>query len=104
MVPTVERGLCPAAFCSIEMAGERPSIKSTSGLSISWRNWRAYAERLSTYRRWPSAYSVSNASEDLPEPDKPVTTTSLWRGRSSETFLRLWVRAPRMRIASIGLF
>ena len=24
----------------------------------------------------------------LPEPDRPVTTTSLWRGRSSETFLR----------------
>ncbi|CFO12511.1 Uncharacterised protein [Bordetella pertussis] len=48
MVPTVERGLWPADFCSMEIAGDRPSIRSTSGLSISWRNWRAYADRLST--------------------------------------------------------
>jgi hypothetical protein len=47
-VPTVERGLWLVAFCSIEIAGDRPSITSTSGLSISCRNWRAYADRLST--------------------------------------------------------
>jgi len=47
-LPTVERGLWLAAFCSIAIAGERPSIRSTSGFSISCRNWRAYAERLST--------------------------------------------------------
>ena len=41
MVPTVERGLCEVAFCSMEMAGDRPSIRSTSGFSISCRNWRA---------------------------------------------------------------
>jgi excinuclease ABC subunit A len=29
------------AFCSMEMAGDRPSLKSTSGLSISCKNWRA---------------------------------------------------------------
>ena len=34
MVPTVERGLRDALFWSIEMAGDRPSMKSTSGLSI----------------------------------------------------------------------
>ena len=28
-------------FCSIEMAGERPSIWSTSGFCIISRNWRA---------------------------------------------------------------
>ena len=28
--------------------GDSPSIESTSGFSIIWRNWRAYAERLST--------------------------------------------------------
>ncbi len=38
---TVERGLWLVAFCSMEMAGDRPSIKSTSGLSISCKNWRA---------------------------------------------------------------
>src|ERR1700742_198018 len=42
---------------------------------------------------------VSNASEDLPEPDSPVNTTSLSRGISTSTFLRLCSRAPRMRIA-----
>ena len=47
-VPTVERGLWLAAFCSIEIAGERPSIRSTSGFSISSKNWRAYAESDST--------------------------------------------------------
>ena len=47
-VPTVERGLCEVAFCSIAIAGERPSMRSTSGFSISWRNWRAYAESDST--------------------------------------------------------
>src|SRR5947209_929007 len=37
---------------------------------------------------------VSNARLDLPEPDSPVTTTRRSRGISSETFLRLWTRAP----------
>ena len=34
MVPTVDRGLRDADFWSIEIAGDRPSMKSTSGLSI----------------------------------------------------------------------
>ena len=42
-VPTVERGLRLAPFWSIEMAGDSPSIWSTSGFSIWPRNWRAYA-------------------------------------------------------------
>src|SRR5581483_345294 len=37
---------------------------------------------------------VSNARLDLPEPESPVTTMSRSRGISSETFLRLWTRAP----------
>src|SRR5215472_12565948 len=41
---------------------------------------------------------VSNASEDLPEPDSPVITTRLSRGRSTSMFLRLCSRAPRIRI------
>jgi hypothetical protein len=47
-VPTVERGFREVVFWSIEIAGESPSIESTSGFSIICRNWRAYAERLST--------------------------------------------------------
>src|SRR5439155_8166904 len=42
---------------------------------------------------------VSKASEDLPEPERPVNTTSLSRGISRSTFLRLCSRAPRMVIA-----
>src|SRR5690349_7595303 len=39
---------------------------------------------------------VSKASEDLPEPDRPVNTMSRSRGRSSEMFRRLCSRAPRI--------
>src|SRR5579863_1414729 len=45
---------------------------------------------------------VSKASELLPEPDTPLTTVSLQCGISQEMFLRLWVRAPRMTIASFA--
>src|SRR5262245_9159674 len=38
---------------------------------------------------------VSNAREDLPEPDSPVNTISASRGISRSTFLRLCSRAPR---------
>ncbi len=55
MVPTVDRGFLLVPFWSIEMAGLRPSMKSTSGFSIWPRNWRAYDDNDSTYRRWPSA-------------------------------------------------
>ncbi len=33
MVPTVERGFRATVFCSMEMTGERPWMKSTSGFS-----------------------------------------------------------------------
>ena len=39
---------------------------------------------------------VSKANEDLPEPERPVITTSLFLGISSETFFKLCTRAPRM--------
>src|SRR5438552_350594 len=37
---------------------------------------------------------VSNARLDLPEPESPVTTIRLSRASSSDTFFRLWTRAP----------
>src|SRR5579871_1803096 len=95
MVPTVERGFFEVDFWSMETAGERPSMKSTSGLSIWPRNCLAYADSDSTYLRWPSAKIVSNARLDLPEPDRPVNTIMASRGRSRETSLRLCSRAPR---------
>jgi hypothetical protein len=42
---------------------------------------------------------VSKASDDLPDPLTPVMTTSLPVGKETETFLRLWVRAPRTTMA-----
>src|ERR1700728_2057048 len=41
---------------------------------------------------------VSKASEDLPEPERPVNTIKRSRGKSRSMFFRLWVRAPRIRI------
>src|SRR3982750_228394 len=43
---------------------------------------------------------VSKASEDLPDPARPVMTTSRSRGRSTSIFFRLWTRAPRTAIQS----
>ena len=40
-VPTVERGLRLVVRCSMATEGERPSIWSTSGFSITPRNCRA---------------------------------------------------------------
>jgi len=50
-------------------------------------NCLAYAENVSMYLRCPSANNVSNAREDLPLPDNPVNTTSLFRGMTKSTFL-----------------
>src|SRR3954453_8614902 len=100
MVPTVDRGFFDVDFWSIETAGDRPSMKSTSGLSIWPRNCRAYADSDSTERRCPSAKMVSKARLDLPDPDSPVNTISESRGRSSEMSLRLCSRAPRMMSCS----
>ena len=43
---------------------------------------------------------MSNTSVDLPEPERPENTISLFFGRSRSRFLRLCSRAPRMRIES----
>src|SRR4029079_2967333 len=44
---------------------------------------------------------VSNARDDLPEPERPVITTRLSRGISTSTFLRLCSRAPLILIPTI---
>src|SRR2546423_2282803 len=44
---------------------------------------------------------VSRARDDLPDPERPVTTTSLLRGISTSMFLRLCSRAPLTTILSI---
>src|SRR5471032_765017 len=42
---------------------------------------------------------VSKAKEDLPEPDRPVNTTSWSRGIATSMFLRLCSRAPWLVLA-----
>ena len=44
-VPTVDLGFLFVVFWSIDIAGDSPSIESTSGFSVPPRNWRAYADR-----------------------------------------------------------
>jgi hypothetical protein len=39
---------------------------------------------------------VSNASDDFPDPETPLTTVSLPCGISQSMFFRLCVRAPRI--------
>src|SRR5882762_127671 len=46
---------------------------------------------------------VSNASDDLPEPERPVITVNLSRGMSTSMFLRLCWRAPRTVMRSIAI-
>src|SRR4051812_24971800 len=55
------------------------------------------------YRRCPSAYRVSKASEDLPDPETPVRITSFFLGISTVTFLRLCWRAPVMMMRSSSM-
>src|SRR6185503_4378560 len=45
---------------------------------------------------------VSKARLDLPEPERPVTTTRLSRGISTVMFLRLCTRAPCTATVSRG--
>src|SRR5580698_6686884 len=47
---------------------------------------------------------VSNASDDFPDPETPVTTVSELWGISTSMFLRLWTRAPRTTIVSVDIF
>src|ERR1041384_2598374 len=47
---------------------------------------------------------VSKASDDFPEPERPVITVSESRGISTSTFLRLCSRAPRMEMFFSMLF
>src|ERR1700674_2694023 len=46
---------------------------------------------------------VSKASEDLPDPLKPVMTVRLLRGISTSMFLRLCWRAPRTEILVMAI-
>ena len=103
-VATVDLGFFEVFFCSIAIAGLNPSIKSTLGFFILSKNCLAYADKLSTYLLWPSAYIVSNAKDDFPEPERPVITINWSLGISTETFFRLCSFAPLITIFLIIIF
>ena len=90
----MEREFLLHTFCSIAIAGGIPLILSHSGFRILPINCLAYEDKLSTYLRWPSAYRVSKAKDDLPEPLTPETTINLSSGMFTERFLRLFTLAP----------
>src|SRR5664280_1801428 len=46
---------------------------------------------------------VSKASEDLPDPESPVTTVSVLRGMETERLRRLCCRAPRTVMCVIAM-
>src|SRR5207253_5930002 len=46
---------------------------------------------------------VSKASDDLPDPDTPVTTVKVLWGISKSMFFRLWTRAPRTTMDSVDI-
>ena len=48
-VATVDLGFFDVFFCSIEIAGLNPSMRSTFGFFILSKNCLAYADKLSTY-------------------------------------------------------
>ena len=69
-------------------------MESTSGLFCKFKNCFTYVDKLSIYRLCPSVYIVSKASDDLPEPDKPVMTTNLFLGILILIFFKLFCLAP----------
>ena len=46
---------------------------------------------------------MSNAKDDLPEPDSPVITISLFLGMTTSIFFKLWSFAPFIIMFSFGL-
>ena len=94
-VPTLERGPPPSGFWSTTTARPRCSTASTSGCRTGGRNARTNRLKWSWSWRCASAPMVSKTSDDLPEPDTPVTTVMARLGMLSDTSLRLCSRAPR---------
>ncbi len=75
------------------MAGARFSIRSKSGRSKRGSLLRMKSGKTSLSWRWDSLAIVSKTSDDLPDPDTPVTTVSAGDGMLTVTPVRLFVRA-----------
>src|SRR3954454_23139349 len=80
----------------------RLSIESEYGWATRGRKLRTNILKFSFSRRWASLAIVSKTIDDLPEPETPVKIVILRLGMRSDTFLRLFSRAPRISIYSWG--
>src|SRR5687768_16624753 len=78
----------------------RFSMASASGWEYFGRKFRTNMLKFSLSSRCDSVAIVSNTMDDLPEPDTPVKMVILRLGMRSETFLRLFSRAPRISMYS----
>ena len=89
-------GKSSLAFDTVYAEGQRRYVESLSTYARQFLGQmpKPEVDSDSTYRRCPSAYTVSNASELFPDPDTPDITTSLFRGMTRSTFRRLCSRAP----------
>ncbi len=101
-VPTVDREFAPIRSWSMMTDAVRLVSSSTSGRGREGMKPWMKALQVSSMRRRDSAATVLKTREDLPEPDRPVTTVSFRSGRSTSMFFRSLTRAPRTRIVSRG--
>ena len=70
-------GILLVVFWSIEIAGDNPSIVSTSGLSICPKI-DAHMHLMILHNVFALQHKSSNAKDDLPDPDNPVITINLF--------------------------
>src|SRR6266542_6143653 len=81
----------------------RFSMASASGWEYLGKKFRTNLLKFSFSRRCDSVAMVSNTMDDLPEPQTPVKMVILRLGMRSETFFKLFSRAPRISIYSCGI-
>ena len=84
MVPSVECGPPPSRFWSTTTAMLRFSIKSAAGCGYRGMKLRKNILKFSVSSLWDSLAIVSNAIDNLPDPDTPVKTVILRFGMRSE--------------------
>src|SRR6185369_3863433 len=78
----------------------RFSIASASGWAYFGRKFRTNMLKFSLSKRCDSVAMVSNTMDDFPDPETPVKIVILRLGMRSETFFKLFSRAPRISIYS----
>ena len=101
MVPTVERAPPRSRRWSTVTTAGRCSIASTAGRESAGRKPRTKAGSVSCSWRRASTAMVSKTSEDLPEPETPVTAVMARLGTAMSRCRRLCSWAPETSIHSV---